>query len=513
MKRIPKLTKNSPNSFLDFIKILRKYKQSSIVSLGSKILWDLFNESLILKNKDAKFIINVFGPKIILLALATTNNNRILEITEFDQFYDLCKLYVNIPASITNKNHLKEETDLLLNALLSHKNNKIPAQFLTNETLKSIPSELFIQRNLTDQGHFHLMNMNEFYNDYLIMKALDEKNSDLITKILHAIFNLTIEQIFCSAFGLLTIAKNNSGLIIPKIAKHDQELKKKLNVNIHTCHKVASELCYKETELFSKWYETKILSSNTYYQMHIPTPLNFKPLIYLNKTHKNLEIYLIPSPILFIRSFRQALFSCLFSGKEKNIIGNLLGKAIEDHIFNCLKQLLINKKIEIINDSGKHADIFISLNKIDLVLEIKTNIGQFPNTPEELADVWQRLYTACQQCQISITKFKKDSRTIIPIIIIANHMVAESLTFQSFAIKNSLFGNIKIGAIAFLSWNSLEYILSNTTIDDFENELIRAYESSPPYKLIDLLNISFKKRKQELQLDYIKDAKKAIFGN
>ena len=183
-----------------------------------------------------------------------------------------------------------------------------------------------------------------------------------------------------------------------------------------------------------------------------PDPLFTHPLIHRDKSGVN-NLFLIPSPTLYIRAFRQSLFSALIKSSDLNSIGDNLGNAIELHIQEALEHIFNADNVQKLEGQGKHADFLISLENIDLIVEVKTMIGGIPDKsvmrPDHIAKMWNRFYGACVQCASSQTEHRQVGRQTISIILIADHLTAEYLPFQHYASLTGIFDDLGIEAIEF----------------------------------------------------------------
>lgn len=98
-----------------FIKKLRRYKKNSVIETGLSLLWMIFKD----KNsfpETTKDILVAYGPKIIILALAVSNNCR-NEVVDTKIFYELCNDYIGIKESIRDEEILNSEANDIIKIL------------------------------------------------------------------------------------------------------------------------------------------------------------------------------------------------------------------------------------------------------------------------------------------------------------------------------------------------------------------------------------------------------------
>jgi hypothetical protein len=128
-----------PKSLTEFITLLRRGTKMSIVESGRFLLWETFRNADFRKKYETKAqLIQAFGPRIIILGLATANNFRPNKLT-IDGFYGLCTTYLQIPTSISDPEFLDNEAQQIYE-LLKASSTK-PNHIQCSASIASIPEE------------------------------------------------------------------------------------------------------------------------------------------------------------------------------------------------------------------------------------------------------------------------------------------------------------------------------------------------------------------------------------
>ena len=225
--------------------------------------------------------------------------------------------------------------------------------------------------------------------------------------------------------------------------------------------------------------------------------------------------YLIPSPQIYIRAIRNSIFANLLQN-DKNL-SSKIGEAVEDHIFCALKNIFGDNNVsKIPNDPAlRSADFFISLSACDLIIECKTAAGAYDTlsimSPENIADIWSKFYRACEQCSASITKYQNNHKPIIPIVLIADHITAETMPFQTFAIRSGMFDDMGTRYIEFISWNALQHGLSGSSLEKFAEKLIER-KNKDDGTVRDILTFNLDRDTPAHNYDFLKESEYQIFG-
>jgi hypothetical protein len=105
-------------------------------------------------------------------------------------------------------------------------------------------------------------------------------------------------------------------------------------------------------------------------------------------------------------------------------------------IFNWFLECKFEKNsVSKLDHDGKMADLLVKLEKITLIIEIKSDIGSVESknisSPEKVANMWGRLYEACEQCANSIKANRAISNKIICIVIVADHITVNVSLFSA----------------------------------------------------------------------------------
>ena len=266
----------------------------------------------------------------MILALATANDCRNITADNAG-FYELCSSYMNMPTTISDKKFLDAEAEKISAELikLSSKEFNIPKDKIKKSNIKKSCSVMFISRGVATQHRDFGMNIEEIYRDYRILQLIDSETSNEASKILKNIFGFNTVRIFRSAWGLFAIGNqtHNNGAIDFKKITCDDDITKRLNIDHDTCLSVALKTSYKESDLRQNWLNKYVLTEEKLYQQYIPDPLFTHPIIHRDKSVLE-NLFLIPSPKLFIRAFRQKIFSILLQGAKKETgMGEKLGNA------------------------------------------------------------------------------------------------------------------------------------------------------------------------------------------
>jgi len=517
---IPQNALYKPTNLKDFISQLRRFKKSSIINSGRYLLWEYFRSADFRQKHEKKGqIFQAYGPRIIIIALATANDWRNQSLTP-DDFHSFCTSYLHIPNSISDEKFTDDEAQSIYKHLRAATKNPdtIPIEYLDIRAIRFSCSTAFVARGMGIQHQSFNMGVEEFYRDAHILKCLDARSDKEISAIMESKLGFTLLQVLRACWCLYTFGMyaNNNGMIVIPNCSFNADLSQKYDVDEKTCAVVASAFSYKETELRASWLEGKVFKEHEYYQPYYPDPLFNKPIIHLDSKRPN-ENFLIPSPMLFIRGLRHALFSLVVSeAKNKGKMLAAIGDCIEDHIYTALCAIFSKEKTIRLDGAGKHADFFIELDAINIIIEVKTNIAGIVNKsvmkPEHIADMWNRLYYACLQCSASIAAVPKNNKKMtIPVVIVGDHMTAEYIPFHAFAEFSKLYESLKIGPIEYLSWNSLESSLSGTSISKFEESLLKKWSHNKPKNLEEFVSLELDRDRPAHNYEYLNETKQEIF--
>lgn len=517
---VPQNSPFKPKSLTEFITLLRRGTKMSIVESGRFLLWETFRNADFRKKYETKAqLIQAFGPRIIILGLATANNFRPNKLT-IDGFYGLCTTYLQIPTSISDPEFLDNEAQQIYELLKasSTKPNHIPETKLDIKSIRFACSVMSIARGVGIQHQGFNMGVEEFYRDAHILKAADEQTGNEISNTLQRKLGLSLIQVLRSAWCTFTFAAfpNNNGLVDLAVNNFDQEFSETYNVDERTCKTIASIFSYKESLLRPDWLYGEVLKEHDYYQQYYPDPLFNKIAIQLDDNNSD-DKFLIPSPLLFIRGFRQAIFTLISSeAANKGLVRKTIGDCIENHIYIALCKIFGQEKVNRLNGTGKHADFFIELNAINLIIEVKTAIGGIADksvmNPEHMAVMWNRLYNACIQCSASIASIPEANRKLtIPVVIIGDHVTAEFMPFHAFADQAGILKELNIGPIEFHSWNSLEHVFSGTSVAQFERALLKKWKENYPKSIEDISELDLERDTPAHNYEYLNDVRKEIF--
>jgi hypothetical protein len=339
----------NPKTISEFVRNLRTYEQSSIVTAGSRILWDLFRNGSATNSAD-NIRLRAFGPKIVVLAMATCNKHRHTskKLSTYKEFVELCAQIHSLEEPITNDTFLQNESEEIFNSLIEphlipkkHSSKKkklpvIPKKYLSKEVIRKCVSVLWLQRGVVEQNLGFMADVKEIYRDYAILKSIDAANNNLVTTTFANELNLTLLQVIRAGLFNFSLAMDRDGLLDFNILSCDRKITEELDVDINTCKIVASHTSYKESDLSPIWYEGTLLKEKQLYQRYVPLPILKQPILFLNKRKSSPNEYRIVSPELYIRGFRQAIFSMIYEKNSDSVgvgyIGNAIGNAIECHI-------------------------------------------------------------------------------------------------------------------------------------------------------------------------------------
>jgi hypothetical protein len=497
-----------------FVQNLRRCTKSSIVDAGAHLLWTSYKN----KKKDAGFdaqrqILHAYGSRIVVLALATANEYRDKNLT-LEGFHNLCTDYLGIHDTISDQEFLKREAEKVIASIKAATKNKIPEKYLTFDHIRSSCTELFVARLAGSQNKTYGTNIHEFSTDYKIISMLDEITSGAVTKVFQELFCVSPLHVMRAGFMLFALGCDDrrNGRISFNGMSCDDAVRESFQITPEICQSVAAKISCNESDL-RDWYMKGVLNCEPYYQKHFPDPLYRYPLIHRDLKTENID-FLIPAPALFLRSFRIAIFSRLLEANG-NLSGKL-GDVLEAHIKDALEHIFGADKVKKIEDSGKKADFHIALGNCDLIIEVKTNIGSYEArsvmSPEHTADVWGRLYGACEQCAASMRVYKQASRPIIGLILMADHMTTETIPFHTLAERSGMFDDLGIECVEFLSWNALESTLSRTSIDKFAAGLLEKWKDKSKMQVGDVMSLDFDRDAPAHKYEYLKEADLQIFG-
>ena len=101
-------------------------------------------------------------------------------------------------------------------------------------------------------------------------------------------------------------------------------------------------------------------------------------------------------------------------------MGEKVGNAVEIHIQEALEHIFHSDNVTKLDSEGKHADFLISLDKINIIIEVKSMIGSMSEKtvmrPDQQAKMWNRFYGACQQCAHSAKETKESGKQTIAMV-------------------------------------------------------------------------------------------------
>lgn len=493
------------------VTLLRRFKKSDIVDIGSKLLWDVF---LNRKNyqDEKKQVINTYAPRIIMLALATANNYRNSQLSNIE-FYNLCNDFLGIKDLISNKEIMDEECHKIIDLLKNKTDIAIPDKYLNTEIIRNICPVLFISRLMRQQHEIFLVGMKHFYTTYDILICLNEYTNGDVDKSFLKIFGVDVLHFMRAVFGLFTIGIGKNGKIQFQGLTCDEGVKKNLEIDIDSCRFAAEKIAYNESNLRSIWYEKEVLTQPVLYQKYYPTPLYKFPLVLMDNS--NGIDFFMPSPSIFISGIRDAIFSKLIDD-NKSLSSNL-GNVLEENIFIGLKKIFGEEKVSKLSKSksSRSADFYIDLEGCALIIECKSSVGAFADLsvllPNHVANIWTRLYDACVQCGSSIKNLKNKAKPIIAIVLIASHITAEALPFQVYAARTNIFDDLGIEHIEFLSWDVLQYYLSKTSIKKFIARLLERMKDKN-ITIQGIMSLDIEKDVPAHNYEHLQEREVEIFG-
>ena len=517
LKIVPKPTLFTPHSLTDYAQQLRRYEKDSIVNAGRHTLWGLFLKRKTIFDRPSiePQLLKSYGSRVIALALATGNNQRLLKINHPHEFKSLCDGFLHIPCTISSQTFMDDEAVKICGELKKLK--IIPSEFINYDSIRPHCSELFFSRGISAQHQTHHSRLDELYTDWRILNHMDELGSGIASSAIKAAFGLDTIQVVRSGFALFAMAREQHGILNFDKFNSDAELKEKMQIDSATCHTVARLTSYPETALREKWLEQEVLTLPELYQKFVPDPFYKCPMVHLDKNETFPHVYLMPSPFLFIRTFRQAVFSKVFEhGGNKGTVGDILGAAIEAQIYTALCSMFGTEKVTNIEGEGKRADFHVKLDKMNLVIETKTRRGRFSEnatmTPVGVAKLWSRLYEASEQCAASLKQLKVEGKPTLALILVAEHMTGEPMPFQAFAIRSGLYKSLGLREVELLTLNTLEYILSNCSLEEFQKVLLAKWAQENPLAVGDILTLKFYIDSPTHNYEYLKYAEQEFFA-
>lgn len=496
----------------ELVEALRRYKKSDIVDVGSNLLWDVFRNKENYPIERAQMI-NAYAPKLLMLGLATANNCRNNKLSEV-AFYNFCGDFLGIKDPISYKEFMNNECDQIIENLKNQTAKKIPEEYLKTDIVRDICSVLFITRTVRQQHEVFLAGTNQFYMTYDILIRLNSCTDGIINKNFQTIFEVDLLHFMRAMFGLFTLGNNKSGKILFKGLTCDEGVKRKWEIDIDSCKSVAERISYNESALREKWYNGEVLLQPVLYQKYYPTPLYKYPLIAMDNS--NGIDYFIPSPGLYIRGTRDAIFSKALNDKS---LFSKLGNVIEEHILFGLKEIFGEERVSKISTSGnsRSADFYIDLDECVLIVECKSSAGGFADlsimSPAHIAKIWTNLYNACEQCAASVKNVNVGStaKPIIAIVLVATHVTAEALPFQVFASRSNIFNDLGIEHIEFLSWDALQHGLSKSSIKKFTNKLIERMKKKDT-TIQEVMSFDLERDAPAHNYGHLKEREYEIFG-
>lgn len=501
-------------SVSEFITNLRRYRKTDVLNIGTDLTWGIFQKRLDFESKliGSHQVINTFAPKLILMSLATANDHRDNNLTP-NQFYNLCHDFLGIKDPISDRSFMDNESGLIVEEL--RKRKLIPEKYLNQELIREICFTLFIARGIRQQHEAIPSSSIEFCIMHDVLNRLDKITKGQISQSFESIFKMKVLDFLRAAFGLFALGNDGvrKGRIVFQGLTCDKDVVEKWGFNIEMCELVASKISYKESSLRAEWYEEGVLQHHQLYQKFYPTPLYKTPVISMDK-NSNKRDYLIPAPQLYMTGVKEAIFSNLYQ-RIKNL--TKLGDAIEDHILCALKSIFGDQKVSRIpsSQSSKAADFLVSLPNCDLIIECKTAVGGYSAlsvmSPSDIADVWSKLYGACEQCAASVKDYSKGKKPIVPVILIANHITAEVMPFQAYAMRSGIFDDLGSGYIEFISWSYLCSALAVISVESFEEQLIKR-RGDKGTTIRDILTFKFADSSPTHRYEFLEESQNQIFG-
>lgn len=229
--------------------------------------------------------------------------------------------------------------------------------------------------------------------------------------------------------------------------------------------------------------------------------------------------FILISPSTFLRSAVTGFFKELIDyGKAATPhvdVPMCIGDATEVHIYESLKEIFNGSPVIRIESEGKKADILIRHTKCDLIIECKSALGGGERgvsimEPKAMSQIWGRLYSACVQCAASKNELCNSGRTSICIIIVADYLTVEAFPFQRYATKIGLLDELNIYWIECFSWSSIENWLSDYSVDDFLDELIRRKKDVRSMDLSEMVSIDVASRGNGHKFEHLEATKKEL---
>jgi hypothetical protein len=490
-----------------FVMLLRRLRKSSIAENGTRLLWQLYkNADARRRNLQDAQLLNSYGPRIIVLALATCNDHRNLNMTP-PGFLALCKEYLGIYDSRYGE-FSEQEAREIHDALIEAGN--IPARYLPIDQMRAF--EFSIVRMVRSQHEGHMTSIEELYGAFRVFEIWDEMTDGSRTELCRRVFNLDPIHFFRSGFMLFALANdaNRLGFLHLRDLTAEDRIVNDYQITPDTCRLVASKISFNDSDLRG-WYENMMGDVEEFYQKYFPVPLYRYPLIHLDRRGREID-YVIPSPSLFVRGFVNAFFSQLF----ENDSGERFGDAIEQRIYEALVQIFGREAVTRLEHDGEHADFLIRRDECDLVLEIKTALGGYEDqsvmTPNAVQKLWARLYRATKQCAASIAIHRRTDHPIVGIIVVSDHMTVEGMPFLSLAERTGILTDMDILGVDILSWNSIEYTLSQTSVAKFMATLKRKWVDGLRQSAGDLLTFEVERDTPAHQFEHLAGVRAQMFA-
>ncbi len=495
------MKKSSNITFLQLISLLKKYKKKSIYSVSRKLIWDIFSQEKICPSIYTR-ILNTYIPKIIILSIANSNNlNNKLKVT-FKRLYDISLNYIHISESISDHSFLVKE-DIEITAALQSKGD-IPEKYISSSYINGTAKHLFLARSVRQQFEMSQYSFNEILMVYDILTRL-QNGSEVFNEKFIEIFGISVLHFMRSIVSIMSLAIKKRGMIDFDKITIEEGYEEKYGINIATCKNVALSLATDESSI-KKWYADRVKTSNKYYQKYETYPLHKSAILAINSDN-----FLICSPSLYIRgSIEYILYKV--QGKIDN-----LGDIIEDHIYYGLQNIFGNDSITKIpkNKSDPSADFKIEFDDFIIIVECKSSIGNHTNlsrlSPLIISQSWEKLYHASKQCSASVKEFVGCNKEILTVVLIAQNIFAESISYELFARRSGIYTDLGIDHIEFISWQDLQYYLSKTSIDNFVKVLIERKKNTD-ITVFQTLTFNIEEDKPAHEYQYLKKFDNEIFA-
>ena len=485
-----------PEKFLDLRSSVRRYNSTSVLEIGSKECWRLWNtpwsnpidwsEGNIRRNH---------ATRLMLLASAG-NPHRRGDITP-RQFNDLTNAHYSYDGhTIQNEQVLDDEAAVIWDLLIvweekyanKAKNCKLKLSDVASlELVRSFVPILFLQRGVAFQNAGIGKPVALITRTMKLIELLDSRSSSKFSESFSGDIGMSPID-YCKHFmpclGHFMLQKKRTGFCdISQLSITCEELKQKgLTTNSlkdfinHSSRPFASQ----SENSFRSIVGKALNAVSDPYQPFVRNSFLDFPLIAVSPTETCL-----PDPFSLTESCWNQISQLGFSDCSQKAKGNLISSAFEDYLEEVLFPLVGAIRFERIPrvDNDKRADFFLETQHTYIIIECKNSVMSADMSAyfqaDKIAELWYRIHIASDQISKTVAALDFKDKPTIPVVLTIYEGIAASEVFRGMMEKTeycSLMG-FSIPPIV-LSIHEFEHQLSDRSIDNWAQLTIAKKENS-----------------------------------